>query len=333
MSWFDPNGKSVAKRAQKVVSDMHTQIDRQNHQIKELEQTIADLQILSTLPIEQEIQRLEKRKVDLERELNNVDEMIATYKKSLVDVNLKVSKVMKRERGLSSTSKVGDGTTASPKKLADDIGIGAVHSAHLDSTRSSHDDNFHRVIGQLSNHTYADDDEHEILETIRLIEPNLLFVLYRSNCEDVLVYHPSEDQNLVLVYRLKDHTNSNSKEALSSFENMMAYGPKVTPNHDRDDAEMQEIPYPFVADGGMHTGELVNAIELPIATDLVIDVWKTSFGRYWATTTIQGTKYAVIESMYITNEVRWGFTAVVSVELTGRHPIDGRRVVETILLE
>lgn len=352
MSWLlDPGGKSVANRAQKVVADMHSQIEKQNRHIQDLEQIVLSLECMCTGPIELEIMRLEKRKEQLQNELEATDELITKYKKNVLDSKLQVAKVLNREKqythkiashNMDSVDCSTECSRSGDSLQARDLHINHSNSTHVSakhypsSQRGCHHDK--------SENEFSGDEmleeEFELLASVKVIEPRLLFMIHRNTAEDIIIYAPplSESDSTLTIYRIRDHTDRSSNEELSYFEKMMAYGPKVIPNHDRDEPEVREMMYSggTVCNGSkvvclQSLGDLIVAMELPVVQDVQIDIWKAStIDKYWATTTIEGVKFAVLERIYIISEVRWGFPTVVGIELAGRHPISGKVLTEMI---
>ena len=50
----------------------------------------------------------------------------------------------------------------------------------------------------------------------------------------------------------------------------------------------------------------------------------------WATTSVNGVSFAVLERMYVTYEVKWGVPTVTQVDLFGRHPGRGFLLLESV---
>lgn len=199
------------------------------------------------------------------------------------------------------------------------------------------------------------EEENELFEAIKAMESNLLFLLHRNNIDDIIVYLPpsptssssssSSVSEMISLYRLRDPSDPQTIEDISSFEKMMAYGPKPIPNSNRSEPDVIEIPCPGIGNGdGTQVGEFIGCLQLPIASAVLIEIWKysppcsdlsdssatPSLPKYWATVTANQIAYAVLECLYIKSEVRWGFTTVTSVEITARHPVDGHLLVEEI---
>jgi hypothetical protein len=186
------------------------------------------------------------------------------------------------------------------------------------------------------------EDIEEVLCVIRVFEPRMLFIIERSNGSDVVVYilpkHPVE--SIVSAYRLRQFDDRSSMEQLSSHEKAVAFGAVVVPNHDRDDPDVQDLSVVMSSlssakdssSGLGCSGELIGAIELPVAPDVIIDLWRGESGsaKAWATTTINGVKFCVLERLYVRSETVWGIASVVEITLFGRHPRTWDIVVENI---
>ena len=100
--------------------------------------------------------------------------------------------------------------------------------------------------------------------------------------------------------------------------------------------------------------QLLGAVEIPVVTEIVIDVWETNHWQ-WATTTINGVKFAVLERIFITcdvsadedddsKEIQTGNRSsaspgssglkvtVLEIHLFGRHPQQGHILNERIMV-
>jgi hypothetical protein len=323
MSWFlDPNGKSVAKNAQKIVINLHSQLEKQQCHINQLESLVEELKSGYSQPIQKEIHRLEKIKVEYQNKIIDIDDQIAQYEKSLSEMDLKIEKIFSNKTKRPS---LPSHATDDEREATNDLTLKVIPE--------------HRLLSQsFESFSNGNDqeDEHELLEAVRAIEPQVLFVLYRNTTEDVIVYLPPAKQSETLsLYRLRDPSDRQTAEEISSFERMMAYGPSLRSNSDRNEPDMLELPCP-----GLLTdfGEFVGCLKLPIVTDIKIELWRHRVEKlvepialpdivapkYWTTVAIGDTKYAVLECLYIKSETRWGFNTVTSIEITARHPVDGR---------
>ena len=84
-----------------------------------------------------------------------------------------------------------------------------------------------------------------MLAAIRDMGRDLLFIIHRNNVPDVIIYAPADnDADVVKSYKLSDINDASSITELTTFENMMAYGPKIVPNHERDFPHVTELAVP-----------------------------------------------------------------------------------------
>jgi hypothetical protein len=61
-----------------------------------------------------------------------------------------------------------------------------------------------------------------------------MYIYHRNNVNDVIVYSPAQTETDIMTsFKLTDFNDKNSIYELTTFENMMAYGAKIVPNHDR----------------------------------------------------------------------------------------------------
>ena len=116
-----------------------------------------------------------------------------------------------------------------------------------------------------------------MLATIKELGRDLLFIVHRNNVNDVIVYSPaSADAEVVTSFKLTDFNDKGSITPLTTFENMVAYGSKIVPNHDRDLPHVKELAIPFIVSEA-HCGALAQlwgAVEIPLTPDVIIDVWR-----------------------------------------------------------
>ena len=103
MDWlFETKGKSVTESAQKVVADMHKELDKQNKKITELEKTIFKFKNMCTESLERDIARLEQRKKDLIAELEATDDAILLAQERLRATNEEVANVLLPYNGVNT---------------------------------------------------------------------------------------------------------------------------------------------------------------------------------------------------------------------------------------
>ena len=179
-------------------------------------------------------------------------------------------------------------------------------------------------------------EEIEMLAAVRetMSGSNLLFVLHRSNADDIVMYMPSENPTeVVSISKLIDPSDKSSMGVLSSFDFILGLGSKIVPNHERDLPEVVELPIPCTYEGSAPenaSGTLVGAVEITLAQDVVIDIWKTVDSFYWATTSVNGVQFSVIERIFVTCDMHWGVPSVTQIDLFARHPAAGHLIIESI---
>lgn len=270
MEWlFDRRGKSVAQSAQRVVADMHRHLEKQNKKVKELESVITQFNKLFTDSLENDVSRLESRKKELAAEMLTVDAAIAERKNRLQNVRDEINQIL-------------------AKNETDGVNSRSSSSTNLDS--SSHNGSSHHSSGGDKSVTIAETrasaleeqylEESEMLATIKELGKDLLFVIHRNNVNDVIVYSPaSTDAEVVSSFKMTDFNDKSTITELSSLENMMAYGSKIIPNHDRDLPHVKELAVPSVV-SEKHRGavaQLWGAVEIPLSPDVIIDVWRGAY--------------------------------------------------------
>ena len=163
---------------------------------------------------------------------------------------------------------------------------------------------------------------------------NLLFILHRSNADDIVLYTPAESAvDIVDTAKLTDHSDKSTLTALSSFDFILGVGSKIVPNHERDLPEVLDLPIPCTYEGSAPegaSGQLIGAVEITLAQDVIIDVWKSVDGYYWATTSVNGVQFSVIERIFVTCDMHWGVPSVTQIDLFARHPTQGHLIIESI---
>lgn len=326
MEWlFDGRGKSVAKSAQRVVSDMHRHIEKQNAKIDSLELIITKFQHLSKESVEKEIERLELKKRKLSTELEATDVLIKEMKEKLISINIEVAQIIS---GRTSIEQANSCQLASPNYCSlSETNILALEEKYL--------------------------EESEMLSSLREID-RMLFIVHRNNVKDTIIYTCPENHNdFVKVSKIMDISNKSKLSELTSFENIMAYGVKVIPNHERDFPEVVELAVPPslhtdkekdklksphnkpVSNPKQLVGQLVTAFEIPITPGVAIDVWQyvdptRKKSCYWVTTSIDHIGFALLERMFVTSVTSWGVQTVTQVDLFGRHPLKGHILMESV---
>lgn len=211
-------------------------------------------------------------------------------------------------------------------------------------------------------------EETEMLSAVREVlasstSTEVLFVVHMSYLADVIVYVPSEVPESVLhCHKISEFQDDVADPAnrsnivaeeiftseLSNFDYMTTYGPKLVPNHERDYPHVCEMVVPVMnshvqsssdlgpvkttndSNGEESVGTLVGAVQLPLIPDVIIDVWKSRKGHLWATTTIDGVSFSVLERIFMVSESSWGVNKITQIDIFGRHPSKKYLVVEHV---
>ena len=244
-------------------------------------------------------------------------------------------------------------------------------------------------------------EEIELLATIRdmSLPQQLLFILQRSNSDDIIAYTSSKYEygnDVIQTIKLTDsNINGNgAPELLSSLEHRVGLSSRLVPNHEREFPDVISMGVPLFAredlqqyaisrrealtpnrirsssnnsnndenenEGGKgdrrggirFDAQLLGVVEIPVVTEIVIDIWETTHWQ-WATTTINGVKFAVLERIFISCDVSADDNnsdlgtssnnnntpsstglkvAVIEIHLFGRHPQQGHILNERIMV-
>ena len=84
MNWLlDRRDRSVASSAQRVVQDMHKDLEYHKTRVGELERTVVQLQEIATKSLQEELFRLEMRRKEILLELEETDNAILDRRNKL----------------------------------------------------------------------------------------------------------------------------------------------------------------------------------------------------------------------------------------------------------
>ena len=161
----------------------------------------------------------------------------------------------------------------------------------------------------------------------------LLFSVDRTDANEIVAYLFDDTPDIVSAHRAAVVDGNISVTRISAYEWLVAYGAKIVPQHEREDSDTVELPEPN-ANPDDPKGELVGAVEVPCAPDVVIDVWKLErkdgSQAVWATTTIDGIAFCQLERISLRSETHWGLSSVAEITLFGRHPSTDSTITEVI---
>ena len=169
-----------------------------------------------------------------------------------------------------------------------------------------------------------------------------MFMVHSQENADVFLYFPGlKDGEEMSVNKIPAYSAGNGTKGLISLKTderkEKKLGQEAVDNDERDFPSTDEMLMPeFVYDGrppgvpeGLPpVGQLAGAVVLPFMPNLIIDIWKVAGGSNvaWATTTIDGTSFSVIERLYIRNVQ--DDENELEVEMFGRSPKKGVLLME-----
>lgn len=344
MDWLiDRRGKSVASSAQRVVKDLHKDLDDQRSRVRELERALVQLQEVATMSLKDELFRLEMRRKELLLELEETDDAILDRREKLRSTEASIKKVIESEsivNSLSATATRGDGNRANINESFDSTEGG----------KSSQE-----IRGAALEEEFL--EETEMLRGIKeSLKEQVLFVIHSNNVDDVIVYFPSSSNvEIISSAKLEEHDEIGVVlTPTGNLDAMMNYGPQIVPNHERDFPHVQELVAPLcmrsdvsnfkplvvnrrgstgrvpMSEDDKNTGQLLGAVKLPLIPDVIIDIWRLPTGQCWATTSVDGTSFGVIERIFVTSETTYSVSVVVSVDVYGRHAAKNYLLAEKI---
>ena len=295
---------------------------------------------ISAAPIEAEILRLEKRRDVLQQEIADTDDMIIKQRQILKETRLGIKhqldaseqeKRVEKARSYSESSEGFEkGEEEETLQVVDDL-----EDSLVECTGNGEEEEEEEEEENVSNsNDDLYDEECEMVDIIRQLEPQLLFVLHRGNTDDIILYVPpnhrlntsynkdSNDKEIIFLYRLQVYNDMDSAELISSFESQMGFGPKVVSNDKRDDPSALELSYlhtthvsTTIADTSDNTSTVATtymadfayAIELPVLPGVVIDIWKISADKLLASSQQRGesqTKHRHMDFFFATTTIQ-----------------------------
>lgn len=341
MDWLiDRRGKSVAATSQKVVKDLHKDLDSQRSRVKELERTCVQLQEVATKSLKDELFRLEMKRKELLLELEETDDAILDRREKLRNTENNMKLVMESEAivgGLPAAANRGGGNRANINESFDSV-----------EGKSSQE-----IRGAALEEEFL--EETEMMRNIKdSLKEQVLFVIHSNNVDDVIVYFPSTSNvEIISSAKLEEHDEVGVVlTPTGNLDAMMNYGPQIVPNHERDFPHVQELVAPLclrteaassmavnrrgstgrvaAPDSDSNKGQLLGAVKLPLIPDVIIDIWRLPDGRCWATTSVDGTSFGVIERIFVSSEISFSVSVIVAVDIYGRHAAKNYLLAEKI---
>lgn len=281
--------------------------------------------------VESDIVRLSHRRRELLQELRHVEAAILEREDTLARVRATMGKGVPT-KSVDPSQKELVATDIIPESYTHAAEDEAVESPHKKpSAKLSY---LSKQASFESEHSEELSDPEGFAALLRDEIDMMLFSVDRSDAEEVVVYlvPPQDTPDIVTAHRAAVVNDALAVTRIGAYEWMVAFGAKVVPNHEREDPQIIELPEVGAsADQGM--ADLVGAIEVPCAPDVIIDVWRLHVSeavRVWATTTINGIAFCQLDRISLQSETHWGLSSVVKISLHGHHPYTGAETVEII---
>jgi hypothetical protein len=371
MEWIggvlEKRAKSVTSNAQTAVVNMQNMMNKQSSRIKQLEAALSSSRQICVDSLQTEINRLERHKHELLLDLDTTEFALADRKNRL-QIALKTMDTLLSNADANLFTEHANGTTTR-ERTSSSSSTGEVNKIQIDtqapaavtSTRSNGNSGDGAIfsLSSLPPPATGDDEledeyleEMEMLDSVRdiLAPTHLLFVLQHSDEEDILVYTPSLDNPAKVVHTSILSDDSGAVPPSPVEGKARHFEAQIVPNHDREHPDVKEMNVPKFAlaslinfhakkgdksakASGRLDGQLIGACEIPATQDLVIDVWQTKYWT-WATTSVNGVKFAVLERISLTFEPSTdGDEPILSqIDLFARHPEMGHIMVESIYI-
>jgi len=159
---------------------------------------------------------------------------------------------------------------------------------------------------------------------------SVVLLVHSAKDKGVVVYVSRPDEADVEVGRIPEYlpgAGTKDMAELSGEAFIEQYEEVGVENAERDYPTVEEMIMPeFVAawpasapEGRLPVlGKIVGGFYLPFMKNLIIDIWKVPNGPSWATTTVDGVNFAVIERIFI--KTYDPAKKLVEAEIFGRHP-------------
>ncbi|CAH0519829.1 unnamed protein product [Peronospora belbahrii] len=312
MSWLWEN--ETTAQAQYVVSALQNELDERESKIKALEVALKREQHEMLSLLEDEVKELEQRRHVITKELANVNELIQA-KKKLIECS-KSDKKLKKKKKKNEVPEIIVDTSG-------DVIYEKRHEIELISKKKKKEkkrENEETVIDERSGDDGNENDFKVMLpmdkhlEIVAKEEPNVAFIIQRSNNKNTVVYagcksrdgNSLDPMNPMKVFWIMYEKDGNPREDLTMIERNTAYGITFKPS---------DVP-----------GEYIVAIASLRDRDCVLRLDK--HGNVMALSTINGKKGMLLRRVFVQATTSWGIPTVAYVDIFGVHPITFEPVYE-----
>lgn len=295
MDWlFEKRNKSVASNAQRVVADMHRHLELQTRKAREMEDIMLRFRELNVASLEKEVVRLQRKRRELGEELADTDRALSEASAALLELQERMEKALKME--VPEQVLTQKDSSSAPAALK------------------------------------AKSEAATVLETLRQAHPRHLFYIHQNRVDSIIIFVAALRDSVIIESQfLTGYQDAEGRELTTAEDSM--YGVRIVPNHQRELPHVTEMACPsFLLDSPSASppiGTLVGAFEIALTSAVIVDAWQAG-GVVWATTTVDGHSFAVLERMYVVSEVSWGLQSIVQVDLFGRDATSGAAIVEHV---
>ncbi|UIZ23620.1 hypothetical protein KXD40_007857 [Peronospora effusa] len=321
MSWLW--GNETTEQAQFVVSALQSELDERESKIKALEVALKREQQDMTSMLEDEVKELEMRRKRIEKELQSVERLIKEKQKLIQcskkdGFKKKKKKTKKKKIQTSETpsprTAVGETSTPGTENIMENIMSPKTKQKELKTKKTAVETSVAEADGKDSKVVLYMDKK---LEIVAKEEPNVAFIIQRSNVSEMLWGRLEKNSNTVVyagcksadgkfldptnpmkVYWIMYEKEGHPREDLNMIERNTAYGVTSKPS---------DVP-----------GEHMVAIASLRDRDCILRLDK--HGNVMALTTIDGKKGMLLRRVFVQMTTSWGIPTVNYVDIFGVDP-------------
>ncbi|CAI5728976.1 unnamed protein product [Peronospora farinosa] len=287
MSWLW--GNETTEQAQFVVSALQSELDERESKIKALEVALKREQQDMTSMLEDEVKELEMRRKRIEKELQKEEE--------------DEEKKIQTSETPSPRTAVGETSTPCTENIMENIMSPKTKQKQLKTKKTAVETSVAEADGKDSKVVLYMDKK---LEIVAKEEPNVAFIIQRSNNSNTVVYAGCKSAdgkfldptNPMKVYWIMYEKEGHPREDLNMIERNTAYGVTSKPS---------DVP-----------GEHMVAIASLRDRDCILRLDK--HGNVMALTTIDGKKGMLLRRVFVQMTTSWGIPTVNYVDIFGVDP-------------
>ncbi|KAL3658959.1 hypothetical protein V7S43_016097 [Phytophthora oleae] len=308
MSWLW--GNETTEQAQFVVSALQSELDERESKIKALEAALKREQQDMTALLEDEVKELEVRRQAIQKELTGVDTLIREKQKliqrSKNDKKKKKNKKTKTPVSSPRAAAVEEKPPATAAVKENGKAKEVVVSPRAKKKQPKKKESAASADAEPTGDGNAVLPMDKNLKKVAKEEPNVAFIIQRSNNSNTVVYagcKSSDGKSLdpatpIKVYWIMYEKDGNPREDLNMIERNTAYGVTSKPSD--------------VA--GEHLASIASLRD----RDCILRLDK--HGNVLALTTINGKKGMLLRRVFVQMTTSWGIPTVEHVDIFGVDP-------------